>query len=168
MRRTLNSDQILSTGGEPKGAGILGAIVTSIRTMPWGSLEHVFLLIVGILLTLVSWRLYGATNKYVEAAKNIAAVEETQGKIIKEQTNAVQQYVKDVQDLINLERLRFLDQLEFFYQNRPDEIKPRFGLDSAKAEDNFISRLIESRMKLSVKVFDDIVRASMTQKKRRG
>lgn len=146
----------------------MGAIVTSIRTIPWGDLEHMFMLIVGILLVLVSWRLYGATNKYVEAAKNIATVEKAQGAIIKEQTNAVEQYVKDVQDLINLERLRFLDQLEFFYQNRPDEIKPRFGLDSPKAEDTFLTRLIESRMKLSVKVFDDIVRASMTQKNRRG
>ena len=166
MRRTLNSDIILRTGGESKGAGILGAIVTSLRTVSWGSLEHIFLLIVGLLLILVSWRLYGATNKYVEAAKSIATIEETQGKIIKEQTTAVQQYVKDIQDLINLERLKFLEQLEFFYRNKPDEIKPRFGLDSPQAEDRFLSRLIQSRVKLSVKVFDDIVRASMSQKKR--
>ena len=58
----------MRTGGESKGAGILGAIVASLRTVPWGSLGHVFLLIVGLLLVLVSWRLYGATNKYVEAA----------------------------------------------------------------------------------------------------
>ncbi len=145
----------------------MGNIITFLKSMPWGSLDSVLLIMVSLLLSLVSWRLYNTTNRYVEAEKNIAKIGEAQEAVIKEQISATEQYVKEIQDLINLERLKFLDQLEFFYKNKPDEIKPRFGLDNPQAEDRFLSGLIKSRVTLSIKVFDDIVRDSMSREKYR-
>ncbi len=146
----------------------MGHIMTFLKSMPWGSLDNVLLVMVSLLLILVSWRLYNATNRYVDAAKNMAKIGEAQEAGIKEQTGATEQYVKNMQDLINLERLKFLDQLEFFYKNKPDEIKPRFGLDNPQAEDRFLSSLILSRVRLSIKVFDDIIRDSISREKRRA
>ncbi|MFC1713578.1 hypothetical protein ACFL6S_07920 [Candidatus Poribacteria bacterium] len=146
----------------------MGSIATFLKSMPWGSVDNVLLIMVSLLLILVSWRLYGATNRYVEAAKNMAEIGEAQEVVIREQIGATEKYVKEIQDLINLERLKFLDQLEFFYKNKPDEIKPRFGLDNPQAEDRFLSGLIQSRVTLSIKVFDDIVRDSMSREKYRG
>ena len=136
-----------------------------LQSIPWHALEGLFLLAVGLLLALVAWRLYGATQRYIEMTEKMAEIIKTQKEIIKEQKDATKEYVKSGQDLVNLEQLKFLDQLEFFYRNKPDEIKPRSGLDNIQAEESFLSKLIESRVKLSIKAFDDIVRSAMTRPK---
>ena len=136
-----------------------------LQSISWSTLEGWLLLAVCLLLALVAWRLYGSTQRYIKAAEEMAKIIDTQKEIIKEQKNATEEHVKSNQDLVNLERLKFLDQLEFFYKNKPDEIKPRFGLDNVQAEERFLSELIESRVRLSMKVFGDIVRSAMTRAK---
>lgn len=145
----------------------MDAIMRALGSIPWSSLDTILLLVVSLLLILVSWRLYGATNRFIEAAENIARIEEAQEAAIKEQTSVTEQYVRELRDLTNLESLKFLDQLEFFYKNRPEEIKPRFGLDDPLEEERFLANLIESRARLSQKVFGDIVRLPVSKASKR-
>ena len=135
-----------------------------LSSIPWNGLNGVLLLVVTLLLVLISRRLYDATKRYAAAVEKMTAKE--QSKPVKEETNSTERYIREIQDLINLERLKFLDQLEFFYKNRPDEIKPRFGLERPQHEQRFLGELTESRVKLSRKVFEDIVRSAMAGGKR--
>ena len=142
----------------------MSAIASTLRSIPWDGLSGVLLFVVTLLLVLVSRRLYNATKKYATAIEKMAG--NGQSRSAKEETNSTERYMKEMQDLINLERLKFLEQLEFFYKNRPDEIKPRFGLERPQHEQRFLGDLAESRMKLSRKVFEDIVRAAIAGGKR--
>lgn len=130
-----------------------------LSSIPWNGLNGVLLLVVTLLLVLVSRRLYDATKRYAAAIEKMAG--NGQSRPVKEETNSTERYIREIQDLINLERLKFLEQLEFFYKNRPDEIKPRFGLERPEHEQRFLGDLAESRMKLSRKVFEDIVRSAI-------
>ena len=132
-------------------------IADVLNSIPWSGLSAVFLLVVNLLLVLIAWRLYSASRQYIDAIETIASAEKERKTAINEQTGAVRQCTKTVSELADLERLKFLDQLEFYYQNRAEEIKLRLGLQGPLAEERFMTGLARARMDLSRNVFDDIV-----------
>ena len=132
-------------------------ITEVLSSMPWSSMNVVFLFVVNLLLVLIAWRLYSASRRYIDAIETIASAEKEQKAAINEQTGAFRQCTKTVSDLADLERLKFLDQLEFYYQNRAEDIKLRLGLQGPLDEERFMTGLAKARVDLSRNVFDDIV-----------
>ena len=126
-------------------------------SIPWSSLNAVFLLLVNLLLVLIAWRLYNASRKYISAVEAIASAERDRKTAINEQTGAIKKCTRTTLDLADLERLKFLDQLEFYYKNRAEDVKLRLGLQGPQAEEHFMNGLIKARVGLSRNVFDEIV-----------
>ena len=132
-------------------------ITDVLNSIPWSDLNVAFLLLVNLLLVLIAWCLFSASRKYINTIEAIASAEKERRINIDEQTGAVRQCTRAILDMADLERLKFLDQLEFYYQNRAEEVKLRLGLQGPEDEERFMTGLARARMDLSRNVFDGII-----------